>query len=173
MSKKKMITGPVVGLLSSVLAFLGMISVCGFPMLAAFLAWFGIGASQLNFLSEYQTFFTVMALIALLYGFYTIYIKQGKGTRSNTCDSNANEQKSTGCEMNAKSKWFAKTLLWLAAFAVVGSFYMNKADQSGKINKTCSPVYYTSPSNATSFQGSPCVVDTIIQTSSKNVTCTP
>jgi hypothetical protein len=112
-----------------------------------------------------------MAIIALLYGFYTIYFKHVKSTLS--CGSNAKEQRSTSCETNAKSKWFAKTLLWLAAFAVAGSLFMNKADHSSEMNQSCSPVYSTSPCNAASMQGSPCVGDTVIHTPKKNVSCTP
>lgn len=50
MSDKKTIWSVIAGILSSVFAFLGIVSCCGMPILAGVLAALGIGASQLSFL---------------------------------------------------------------------------------------------------------------------------
>ena len=49
MSDKKTIWSVIAGILSSVFAFLGIVSCCGMPILAGVLAALGIGASQLSF----------------------------------------------------------------------------------------------------------------------------
>lgn len=54
MNKSKTILTTIMGVISSVLAMLGFVSCCGLPILAGLLAILGIGASQLNFLAEYQ-----------------------------------------------------------------------------------------------------------------------
>ena len=66
MSNKKTVWSTVAGILSSVLAFLGIVSCCGMPILAGILAAFGIGASQLSFFAEYRGWFIGFAIVSLL-----------------------------------------------------------------------------------------------------------
>lgn len=173
MGKKKLVTGSIVGLLSSMLALLGMISTCGFPIIAALLAFFGIGASQLSFLSEYQTLFTILAIIALLYGFYTIYFKKIEGINSGNCNKIESQRTGTSCESNFKSKWLAKTMLWLAAFAVVVTFFINKEKKNREINHGCNPCYSTSSPNELHMKNFPCLNDTIINKPETDALCNP
>ena len=49
MNQRKTIWATVAGIFSSILAFLGVVSCCGMPILAGILATLGIGASQLRF----------------------------------------------------------------------------------------------------------------------------
>ena len=44
MSKKSVIGTTSVGVFSSILAFLGVVSCCGMPIVAGVLVWLGIGA---------------------------------------------------------------------------------------------------------------------------------
>ncbi|GAF04349.1 hypothetical protein [Saccharicrinis fermentans] len=136
MKKKNTTPSVIIGLLSSLFAFLGMISVCGFPLLAAFLAWFGIGASQLGILSEYQPIFMTIAIIALLYGFYTIYFK--KAHASTNCGK-TNVQTETSCNSAPlKSRWVAKAMLWIAALAIVSTYFMNtNTNMCNNNNSSC------------------------------------
>ncbi len=75
MSKFKMIGATSVGILSSLLASLGFITCCGFPILAGVLSAVGIGTSQLSFFAEYQEYFLLFAIISLLFGFWSFYFK--------------------------------------------------------------------------------------------------
>ena len=75
MSNKKTVWSTVAGILSSVLAFLGIVSCCGMPILAGILAAFGIGASQLSFFAEYRGWFIGFAIVSLLFGFYQSYFR--------------------------------------------------------------------------------------------------
>lgn len=76
MSNKKTVWSTVAGILSSVLAFLGIVSCCGMPILAGILAAFGIGASQLSFFAEYRGWFIGFAIVSLLFGFYQSYFRR-------------------------------------------------------------------------------------------------
>lgn len=138
MSKKNLVTTSLVSLLSSTLAFLGIIGCCGFPLIAAFLAWFGIGASQLGFFADYQTIFTSVAITSLIYGFYTIYFKKSIAKSENDCCKvNIIEEgtiESSCSTSKPSSNVFAKSLLWLAAFAVGSSFFMNDSNATGGEN---------------------------------------
>lgn len=49
MDKKKTIWSGITGVVASVLAFLGVVSCCGMPIIAGILATVGIGASQVLF----------------------------------------------------------------------------------------------------------------------------
>jgi len=149
MSKKNLVTTSLVSLLSSTLAFLGIIGCCGFPLIAAFLAWFGIGASQLGFLAEYQTVFTLVAVLSLIYGFYIIYFKKSVDkTKSDCCSVDIVEEgvlESACSTKQPSSNLFAKALLWLAVFAVGFSFFMKDSQEtSGEISESkCCPVENT------------------------------
>lgn len=138
MSKKKIISTSALGLASSVLAFLGVVSCCGFPVLAAVLAWFGIGASQLGVLAEYRTLFVTIAVISLLYGFYTVYFKQSK-TKSSCCDTTTEEESTESCcNSSAGSGWFAKLMLWIGVFAVGYTLFANQGNDNNESN-CCTP----------------------------------
>lgn len=76
MSKKSVVGTTSVGILSSILAFLGVVSCCGMPIIAGILAWLGIGASQLSFFAEYRSLFIGIAIVALLFGFWQVYFKK-------------------------------------------------------------------------------------------------
>lgn len=174
MKKKNIVTSSVIGILSSALAVLGMVGVCGFPLLAAFLAWFGIGASQLSFLSEYQALFTATAIIALLYGFYTLYFKKTAG--NSACAGNVDMENGGTCgSASSKSNKLAKAMLWIAALAVTGTFFMDgNATNSTAANSGCGfggstgTVIELAPSNF------PCSIDTAASASDqKNVQADP
>lgn len=157
MSKKNVVTTSVVGLLSSVLAFLGIIGCCGFPLIAASLAWFGIGASQLGFLSKYQSIFTGIAILALMYGFYKVYFKKVNSS-SDCCVPEENEESSQSscCEPSKKTNWLAKTMLWIGVVAVAGTFFMNE-DRPDTVDKpqNCCPTTTVTPEKEVQEQN-PC-----------------
>lgn len=145
MSKKNL--SPLVGFLSSVLAFLGIISCCGFPLLAAFLAWFGIGASQLSFFAVYQAWFTGIAIVALVYGFYTIYFKNKKAVEETSCcNTNNNEvaQNANCCEPSNKKNAFAKAMLWIGVVAIGATFFLKEETNANSSSETsCCPTTET------------------------------
>lgn len=64
MSNTKTIWSVIAGLLSSVFAFLGIVSCCGMPILAGVLAALGIGASQLSFFVEFRVVYCICNYIA-------------------------------------------------------------------------------------------------------------
>ena len=66
MSNKKTVWSTVAGILSSVLAFLGIVSCCGMPILAGIFAALGIGASQLSLFAEYRGWFIGFTLVWFL-----------------------------------------------------------------------------------------------------------
>lgn len=125
MKKKNIIASSLIGLLSSAFALLGMVGVCGFPLLAAFLAWFGIGASQLSVLSKYQSLFTAAAIVALLYGFYALYFKHKTGNKSSACGLSSGGNETACGSASAQSGRFAKIMLWMATLALTATFFMD------------------------------------------------
>ena len=139
MTRKKLVTIPIVGLLTSVFSFLGIISCCGFPLIAAFLAWFGIGASQLSFFSEYQWLFTGIAMIALAYGFYIVYFKRAKTKPVTDCSTEENKELTISCcTPSKKSNWLPKPMLWLGVIAVSASFLLNEnVNSEGQMQPDC------------------------------------
>jgi len=168
MKKKNVVTSSIIGLISSALAFLGMISVCGFPLIAAFLAWFGIGASHLDFLSQYKSLFTATAIIALLYGFYTIYFKNKTDTSASGCCKPSNNNKLNCGNSSPKSNNLAKTMLWIAAFVVVGTFFMNNDKKdSTAINQNCNNESSTEGSTNLNRVNFNCSTDTTADTYDK------
>jgi len=161
MKKKNIVTSSIIGLLSSALAVLGMVGVCGFPLLAAFLAWFGIGASQLSFLSEYQSLFTATAIIALLYGFYTLYFKKSAGNSSACCGNDEIDNRTSCRNVSTHSNKLAKAMLWIAALAVIGTFFMDSnARNPTPVNSSCSSNGTTGAVIELAPSNSPCFADT-------------
>ncbi len=149
MNKKKLVTTSLVGLLSSVLAFLGIIGCCGFPLLAAFLAWFGIGASQLSFFSEYQHLFTGIAIVALIYGFYTVYFKQTSSENTNDCctaEGQIDGDELSCCTPSKGSGKVAKIMLWIGVVAVLSTFFMDRGNSQASVaEQGCCPVDVVEP----------------------------
>ena len=103
MSDKKTIWSVIAGILSSVFAFLGIVSCCGMPILAGVLAALGIGASQLSFFAEYKGLFIAFAIVSLIYGFYQAYFKKGKSC----CASSDTKEKAK------KKSVLPKVFLWI------------------------------------------------------------
>ncbi|QZE15775.1 hypothetical protein K4L44_08055 [Halosquirtibacter laminarini] len=94
MKKRDGFIASIITILSSVFAFIGIISCCGFPILASILAYIGLGASQLQALAPYQNYFLVLAILSLIYGFYSIYFKRRpKKTSSDCCNISIEEVK--------------------------------------------------------------------------------
>ncbi|MCL3782160.1 hypothetical protein EMN47_17365 [Prolixibacteraceae bacterium JC049] len=120
MSKRKVVTTTTLGFLSSIMAFLGLVGCCGFPVLAAVLAWLGIGAAQLSILSQYQNLFIVIALVAIAYGFFVVYLinKKTKDAALSCCSSKS-----------ARSDKWAKWLLWLSLLAVISTFFIDEKEE--------------------------------------------
>jgi len=110
MRQKGSVVPALTGIISSLLAFLGVVSCCAFPILAAVLAWLGIGAGQLQFFADYQYYFLAFAAISLIYGFYIVYFKKSK---SDCC--NAQNSK-------PKSKLLSKIFLWIGLVAIITVF---------------------------------------------------
>lgn len=128
MSRKTSVISSLLGVLTSFLAVLGMISCCAFPLLAASLAWFGVGASQLSFFAEYQNLFRITAIVALCFGFYIVYFKKSKNPISNStgcCTPTAGEDSKNCCDSSSsRSNGFAKIMLWIGVLAIAASFFM-------------------------------------------------
>lgn len=116
MSKKSVIGTTSVGILSSLLAFLGVVSCCGLPILAGVLAWLGIGASQLSFFAEYRSVFIGIAIVALLFGFWQVYFKK----KTSCCGATSCCGTSDTKEENPKPKsnLFQKIFLWIGAIVI-------------------------------------------------------
>lgn len=125
MSKKGIVGTTSVGILSSIFAFLGVVSCCGLPLIAGALAWFGIGASQLSFFAEYRLVFIGVSIVALLFGFWQVYFKRKDACCAATscCDEGKSVQQ-------PKSKRFQKVCLWLGALAIVLILALGEANDS-------------------------------------------
>lgn len=120
MSKKSVIGTTSVGIVSSILAFLGIVSCCGLPILAGALAWLGIGASQLSFFAEYRPVFIGVAIAALLFGFWLVYFRK----KGSCCPQNSCCSESPAKEEKPKSQLFQKTFLWIGAAVVIAMLVM-------------------------------------------------
>lgn len=116
--KSKTIGSTLIGIFSSILALLGVVSCCGLPILAGILASLGIGASQLSFFAQYRWLFIGLAIVALLFGFYQIYFRKKKNcctetVEENSCCSTVSPKK------KSKSILFQKIFLWVGAVAII------------------------------------------------------
>ncbi len=140
MNKKNAFTTSLIGLFTSILAFLGLIGCCGFPLIAVALAWFGIGASQLSFLASYQPLFTSIAVIALVYGFYVIYFKK-TNKDSDCCNVKIEgDDEFPTCEIpTKKSNLLAKIMLWIGVIAVASTFFINGDSSQATEKQSCCP----------------------------------
>lgn len=142
MNKLKTIGSTVVGIFSSVLAFLGLVTCCGLPILAGILASIGIGASQLSFFAEYRIYFIALAIISLLFGYYQLYFKKQKAC----CDSTGNDlsKEVNSCytdqvEENRnrpKSQKVQKIFLWMGTVVVAVTLVWGSHMDNSPIEKT-------------------------------------
>jgi len=124
MRRKSNVVSLIVGLFSSIFAFLGIVSCCGLPILAGALAWLGIGSSQLEFFARYQVWFIAIAVIALLFGFYQLYFRVKKNQNKKECCSDGNELKAKNI--------FQQVLLWSATLVLILMFVFNKSQREFK-----------------------------------------
>lgn len=137
MSKKSVIGTTAVGIFSSTLAFLGVVSCCGMPIIAGVLAWIGIGASQLSFFTEYRAIFIGIAIVSLLFGFWQVYFKKPSSccVTANSCCTTSEKEKKT------KSKLFQKIFLWIGAVVIIATLFMgNQSKPETKTNPTAPAV---------------------------------
>lgn len=126
MSKKSVIGTTSVGVLSSILAFLGVVSCCGMPIVAGILTWLGIGASQLSFFAEYRPVFIGIAIVALLFGFWQVYFKKPSScctTANSCCGTPAKDEKT-------KSNIVQKIFLWMGAIVVIAMLFMENQSEA-------------------------------------------
>lgn len=137
MSKSKTIWATIVGVLSSVFAFLGLIGCCGLPILAGVLAGLGIGASQLNFFAEYRWWLIGFAIMSLLFGFYQVYFKKNKSC----CETEGKESCCTSETEKPKSQLFQKIFLWIGAIiiAVILIIGFKENNTANSFNEGCCP----------------------------------
>lgn len=131
MSRTKTIWMTVAGVFSSILAFLGIVSCCGMPIIAGILATSGIGASQLRFFAEYRGWFISLAILLLLVGFRQVYFKKPGGC-------------SCGCAMGdekkpVKSQTVQKIVLWIGAALIVAILVAGNRQET-KNDGSCCPV---------------------------------
>jgi general stress protein CsbA len=113
MNKKKSVIASSISLLSSGVVFLGIVGCCGLPILASVLAWVGIGATQIEVLSDYQNYFIGIAVLSLLYGFYVVYFNQTKKRSSSNCCDVHIDQKSESqscCSLTIEEKTSSKPI---------------------------------------------------------------
>ncbi|WP_165045397.1 hypothetical protein [Dysgonomonas sp. ZJ709] len=161
MNKLKTIGSTVVGIFSSVLAFLGLVTCCGLPILAGILASIGIGASQLSFFAEYRIYFIALAIVSLLFGYYQLYFKKQKAC----CDSTGNDlsEKRNSCctdqveekRNRPKSQRVQKIFLWIGtvivAITLIGGNNMdNSTVELTPSDECCSDVQTTEAGEGTS-----------------------
>lgn len=136
MSKKSVIGTTSVGVFSSILAFLGVVSCCGMPIVAGVLAWLGIGASQLSFFAEYRPVFIGIAIVALLFGFWQVYFKKPSAccatTTNSCCGASAKDEK-------PKSNIVQKIFLWVGAIVIIAMFFMGNRSESAPEANSLAP----------------------------------
>lgn len=138
MNKKRSFWSGITGLIASVLAFLGVVSCCGMPLIAGLLATAGIGASQLNFFAEYKGWFIAFAIVSLIYGFYQAYFK---GAKSCCASSNDNAK-------NKKRAVLPIIFLWLGTIVTLLSLFMETPENTNASSSGCCPTQ--SPTTCTS-----------------------
>lgn len=120
------------GILSSVLAFLGVVSCCGMPVLAAVLATLGVGASQLNFFNEYRVWFLLFALVMLAYGFYQAYFKKESNC---CCQSDCSDETE---QQPKKRKWY-NIFLWIGLIITILALFMGNQEENVSESDGCCP----------------------------------
>ena len=120
---------------SSILAFLGVVSCCGMPIVAGVLVWLGIGASQLSFFAEYRPVFIGVAIVALLFGFWQVYFKKPSScctTDKSCCGTPAKDEK-------PKSNIVQKIFLWIGAIVVIAMLFMGNQSEPASETSPLAP----------------------------------
>lgn len=135
MDKKKTIWSGITGIVASVLAFLGVVSCCGMPIIAGILATVGIGASQLSFFAEYRGWFIALAIISLIYGFYQAYFRK----KSCCCSETSSAQQKKGNNNSIMPKVF----LWIGTVITVLALFMGTPESNALQTSGCCPVENT------------------------------
>ena len=135
MSDKKTIWSVIAGILSSVFAFLGIVSCCGMPILAGVLAALGIGASQLSFFAEYKGLFIAFAIVSLIYGFYQAYFKKGKSC----CASSDTKEKAK------KKSVLPKVFLWIGTIITLLVLFIETPENAVSKTSKCCPSQVSNP----------------------------
>ncbi|OQA86291.1 MAG: hypothetical protein BWY27_01160 [Bacteroidetes bacterium ADurb.Bin234] len=129
MKRKCKLVPIIIGFFSSILAFLGIVTCCGLPIIAGILAWLGIGASQLSFFAEYRIWFIIIAIVALLFGFYQVYFNSKKVPCCETQDKNICCSDSTKSKSKKKSRLFEKIILWSGTVFIVIMFIVSNHEK--------------------------------------------
>lgn len=130
MDRRKTIWSGITGAIASVLAFLGVVSCCGMPILAGGLAALGIGASQLSFFAEYKGWFIAFAIIALIYGFYQAYFRSAKNCCASSSESDTKEK---------KRSILPKVFLWIGTFITLAALFTATPENSDASASGCCP----------------------------------
>ena len=115
MSNKKTIWSGIVGIFSSILAFLGVVTCCGMPLVAGVLATFGIGASQLEFFAAYRWWFVAIAVVALIIGFYQSYFRR--------CDCGCGNGNAEDARKRKRAVTVQRIFLWIGVAAVAFAIF--------------------------------------------------
>lgn len=115
MSNKKTIWSGIVGIFSSILAFLGVVTCCGMPIVAGVLVTFGIGASQLEFFAAYRWWFIAIAVVALIIGFYQSYIRK--------CDCSCGNGNTEDARKRKRAVTVQRIFLWIGVAAVAFAIF--------------------------------------------------
>lgn len=133
MNKRKTIWSSLTSIIASVLAFLGVVSCCGMPIIAGLLATLGIGASQLSFFAEYRGWFIAFAIISLIYGFYQAYFKK----KSCCCSETTSEQP------KESNSIIPKVFLWIGTIITLFALFMQTPEEETSQTSSCCPIQKT------------------------------
>ncbi len=129
MKENKSIWTSIVGVITSIFAFLGIVSCCAMPIVAGILSLMGIGASQLSFFEEYKWWFIAISIVCLVWGFIQLYGKKKSGSCS-CCSNNKNKDK----DSKSSGQTIAKIFLWigttLTAFVIIYNLSSDKTTSS-------------------------------------------
>lgn len=131
MSKNKSLGASIVGVLTSILAFFGMVTCCGMPIIAGTLSLLGIGASQLSFFAKYQWWFIVISIACLAWGFIQIYGNESE------CGCCCQPERNISNSKNI-NRIIAKSLLWIGSLMTVSVIIYNITTSSQSSDSCCS-----------------------------------
>lgn len=128
MKKKNVIVSVVISLFSSIFAFIGVVSCCGFPLLASILALIGIGGSQIEFFAKYKILFQLIAIGSLMYGTYMIYFRK----KLSNSEKEKNIQNANGnqcCSAKPQNKKIPKIILWIGYLAFFLTLFITNSSE--------------------------------------------
>ncbi len=127
MKQNKSIWTSIAGYITSIFAFLGIVSCCGMPIVAGLLSLLGIGASQLSFFEEYKWWFIAISIVCLVWGFIQLY-----GKKKSCCCSCGSDNQDDGKKSSKQA--LAKLFLWigtvLTAYVIIYNLSSDKASSS-------------------------------------------